>query len=331
MQEEYRSIIGKVLYLVKKVEPTCANAVRELSSFLDNPSQNHWRSVMRLVGYLGAYSRPLKMRPPVDLTIRGCVDSDWASDPNDRKSVTGFLITIGNCLVDWSSRKQATIALSSTEAEYMAYSDAGGTIKYLHMLITEVCGDCPKPAVLHEDNTGAIHLVNNNHIGKRTKHIDIKYRFVNSLVKEGLLKAEFIRSEDNASDIMTKHLVEKLFVKHADDIYNGVLFQGIGRAPNKEDVEENKDSGLKNGQLGLKVGVGDEQRTGLACPNLTQDQKSLEKAQSAANLIDQDWTQVGESLSNQVEMTEGKVCLALQPTVYDWVLVEKRTRPRKSV
>jgi Reverse transcriptase (RNA-dependent DNA polymerase) len=242
MQEMYRSIVGKVLYLVKKVEPNCANSVRELSSFLDGPGEEHWKSVARLAGYLSQHYRPLKMRPPTDLRIRGCVDSDWASDRNDRKSIGGYLLTIGDCLVDWSSKKQATVALSSTEAEYMAYSDAACSVKYLHMLVTEVMGDCPRPAVLHEDNTGAIHLLKNDHIGKRTKHIDVRYRFVNNLVREGLIVAEFIRSEENAADIMTKNIVEKLFVKHSENIYEGRIFrikdEKSGRPTNKEDVKE---------------------------------------------------------------------------------------------
>ena len=260
------------------------------------------------MGYLGKNTKPLKMRPPVDLRVFGCVDSDWASDKNDRKSIGGYLITIGNCLVDWQSKKQGTIALSSTEAEYMAYSDAGSSIKYLLMLITEVVGSCPRPAILYEDNTGAIHLVNNDHIGKRTKHIDIKYRFVNALVKEGQLKAEFIRSEDNAADIMTKHVVEKLFVKHATNIYEGKLFpDSVSLAPNKEDV--------KDKVLGAQL-VPDQDVT---------NGRTKDKVESLSRME-------GESSSNKPvghtgyphQMTGREECLALQPDTQDWLLVKRK-------
>ena len=238
MNEEYRSIIGKILYLVKKVEPNCANAVRELSSFLDNPSIEHWKHVRRLAGYIYKYSRPLKMRAPKDLRVIGCVDSDWANDRIDRKSIGGYLITIGNCLVDWSSKKQATVALSSTEAEYMAYSDAATSIKYIQTLTEEITGIQIFPSVLFEDNTGAIHLLNNDHIGKRTKHIDIRYRFVNDLIKQGKLIAKFRRSADNTADILTKHVSEKLFRKHAGSIYEGQIFsqEELAEANRKEEV-----------------------------------------------------------------------------------------------
>ena len=256
MNPEYRSIIGKALYLSKKVEPTCANVIRELGGHLDNPGEQHWKVVARLAGYLANSSRPLKMRPPDNLRIIGCVDSDWANDRNDRKSIGGYLLTVGNCLVDWASKKQASIALSSTEAEYMAYSDAAGSIKYLQMLTQEIVGSSIKPSVLFEDNTGAIHLVNNDHIGKRTKHIDIRYRFVNAMIKEGELVAKFRRSENNTADIMTKNVTEKLFIKHSTNVYDGRIFtkeemveaneQNVvalfcgGSPANKEDVEDRK-------------------------------------------------------------------------------------------
>jgi hypothetical protein len=270
MNEEYRSIIGKILYFVKKVEPTCATAVRELSSFLDNPGMLHWKSVQRLAGYLAKCSRPLKMRAPNNLRVIGCVDSDWANDRNDRKSIGGYLITIGNCLVDWSSKKQASVALSSTEAEYMAYSDAAGTIKYLQMLTEEITGIQVLPSVLFEDNTGAIHLLNNDHIGKRTKHIDIRYRFVNDMIKEGKLIAKFRRTENNTADIMTKHVAEKLFKKHAMNIYEGLIFSRdeLAEAERKEEVHSVIPGG---GCLTNKEDVGTDGKTQATEPSRRQN------------------------------------------------------------
>ena len=307
--------MGKILYLTKKVEPTCANAIRELSSFLDNPSQDHWKSVMRLVGYLKQYNRPLKMRPPTDLRIHGSVDSDWASDQNDRKSIGGYLITIGGCLVDWSSKKQNTIALSSTEAEYMAFSDASSSIKYIHMLVTEVYGNCPKPAVLMEDNTGAIHLVNNEHIGKRTKHIDVRYRFVNALVKEGLLIGKYIKSEENPADIMTKNVTELLFTKHSKKIYEGLLFKSSedgGCPPNKEDV---KDMGLcvRVKDIGFCVG-----------PN-----EGHVRSDVRVSIIGKE-TNVGHTfnLGCRDRLLEDTLCLDVQPPESEWMVVERGNKKK---
>jgi Reverse transcriptase (RNA-dependent DNA polymerase)/Zinc knuckle len=234
MHEQYRSIVGKVLYLVKKVLPTCANSVRELSGFLDCPGTDHWKSVSRLSGYLKSEYEGLKMRPPTELRIIGCVDSDWASDKNDRKSIGGYILTIGFCIVDWMSKKQSSVALSSTEAEYMAYSDAASSIKFLRMLMGEITGKRQRESLLYEDNTGAIFLLKNDQVGKRTKHIDIRYRHVNNMIKDGDLKAEFIRSESNPADIMTKNVVEKLFTTHAHKVYDGTILRDD---LNKEDVE----------------------------------------------------------------------------------------------
>ena len=101
------------------------------------------------------------------------------------------------------------------------------------MLLDELRVRYPKPSTLREDNTGAIFIMNNDQVGQRTKHIDIKWHHVQSMIQLGDLIVIYIRSEDNPSDIMTKNVKEALFVKHAVAMKNGVLF--IGKR-NMEDV-----------------------------------------------------------------------------------------------
>jgi hypothetical protein len=79
-RDEYRSLVGKPLYAVKKRVTDCGNSVRDLSTFLECPSEEHWKSLGRIAGNLKGNYRPLKMRAPQELRIEGCVDSDWASD-----------------------------------------------------------------------------------------------------------------------------------------------------------------------------------------------------------------------------------------------------------
>jgi hypothetical protein len=163
------------------------------------------------------------MRTPLELSVVGYSDSDWGNDPGDRKSIGGYVITIGGCIVDWRSKKQTGVTLSSTEAEYMAAADAATSIKFLQMLIQELTGENLRKGALFMDNTGAIKLITNNSTGNRTKHIDIKARFVGDEVKEKRLALQYMKTDENTADIFTKNVVEGLFKKHSNGIYNGTF------------------------------------------------------------------------------------------------------------
>jgi hypothetical protein len=135
-------MVGKLLWTVKKESPDCANAVRELSAHLSNPGKEHWDAVGRVIGFLaGNTDRVLKMRVPTNLRVVGYVDSDWAANKETRKSTTGFLITIGGCLVSWQSKAQPSVTLSSTEAEYVALSMCAQEIKLVSMLLHKIAPD----------------------------------------------------------------------------------------------------------------------------------------------------------------------------------------------
>ena len=131
-----------------------------------------------------------------------------------------MLHTIGGTIVNWCSKKQQTVTLSSTEAEYIALSDCAKESKFEWMLLNELTGTI-HPAIIHEDNTGAIFLVTNQQVGARTKHIDVRHHFIRGQIKMKTLKVKFIRSEDNPSDIMTKNTPAGIFARHAESILTG--------------------------------------------------------------------------------------------------------------
>jgi hypothetical protein len=98
----------------------------------------------------------------------GAADADWGTSKIDRKSIGAFLSGVGGALCNWQSKKQAGVALSSTEAEFVSASELGKDIKFLRSLIDEVT-QAVMPSHISEDNTGAIFLMKNNGIGSRTK------------------------------------------------------------------------------------------------------------------------------------------------------------------
>ena len=127
------------------------------------------------MGHLKHHYEPIKFRRPLDLRVRSHVDTDWASNRNDRKSITSLLTAIGFvCLVNWQCKKQNTVALSSTEAELYGESSAAQDVMFETNMINEMLGRAVRPSIVYGDNMGAIFLARNLAVGQRTKHIDIR-------------------------------------------------------------------------------------------------------------------------------------------------------------
>ena len=100
---EYRSFVGKLLFAMKKTYPELANLVRELAMHMDTPGPEHWKSIGRMIGYLRHEAvHGLQFNIPKDMAIVGCVDSDFATNKETRKSTTGYLVLLGGCLVSCS-------------------------------------------------------------------------------------------------------------------------------------------------------------------------------------------------------------------------------------
>ncbi|KAI2492351.1 GAG-pre-integrase domain [Fragilaria crotonensis] len=179
---EYRSLVGKIMYLMTKLAPDIANPARELAQHLSNPGHEHWKALERLVGHIKmkpyeglVYRRPKELRP---ISI---VDSDYAKNIDDRKSISSGLHTLGGTLVHWESKTQHVVTLSSTEAEYISLAKGACENKFMMMMLDEVMRNPSEERLIgkiYEDNLGAIYLVKNQHVGARTKHIDVRAHFI---------------------------------------------------------------------------------------------------------------------------------------------------------
>jgi hypothetical protein len=204
--DAYRSIVGKIMYLSTKIAPDISNAARELVGHLSNPGTELWRALERFVGYL---------------TISDC-DSDYAKDENDRKSISGRINTLGGMTTSWTSKKRQTVPLISLEAEYQALSECVQEAVFTQNLLMELTGE-RKPAIIYEDNLGAISLVKNQQVSARTTQIDIRHHFMRDLQAKKDLDFRFKRSEENSADIMTKNTTRDIHEKHTKKIRKGTL------------------------------------------------------------------------------------------------------------
>jgi hypothetical protein len=121
--DAYRFIVGKIMYYATKIAPEICNAERELARHLSNPGEDHQEALERRVGYLaGEETNSLCLRKPRVLQSISDCDLDYAKDENDRRSVSGPIITLGGT-TNWTSQKQHTVSLSSSEAEYQALNE----------------------------------------------------------------------------------------------------------------------------------------------------------------------------------------------------------------
>ncbi|KAH8280202.1 hypothetical protein KR054_009581, partial [Drosophila jambulina] len=124
---------------------------------------------------------------------------------DDRRSFTGFAFKFASAAISWESRKQRTVVLSSTEADYMALSDSSKEAVHLRSFLTEVLGQL-KTTVIHNDYQGAGQLARNPVFHKRTKHVDIRHHFIRELIEEGTISVNYILTTEMPADILTKGL-----------------------------------------------------------------------------------------------------------------------------
>lgn len=227
----FRTGTGMLLYCVKVSRPLLANPVRELSKVLSKPNEAAYKEMLRIIKYtLDTPGHGIKVKPELDngyWTIEVYTDSDWSGCKDSRKSVTGYMIFVCGVLVAFKSRSQKAIALSSSEAEFYALSEAVKEIPFIVQMLLFMEVKIKLPIIVRVDNMGAVYMAESATASARTRHMDTRHRYVNSLQEQGLIKVVFVRSGLNKADPATKNTTVETFEAHApslevnkDDIVN---------------------------------------------------------------------------------------------------------------
>lgn len=180
---------------------------------MQSPTEDHWIAVKRILLYLKhTLTYGLLLQPLTRMQLHGFTDADWAGCSDDRKSTNGYGIFLGSNLLSWSSKKQATVARSSTEAEYRGVALASCKLLWFQYFLSELGFSIRSPTIVWCDNIGAIYLSANPIFHGRTKHVEIDVHFVRDLITKRRLDVRYLSTVDQLADIFTKPLGSKRFI-----------------------------------------------------------------------------------------------------------------------
>ena len=179
-----------------------------------NPSQEHMDALDNIYAYLKSTPHTSIVYTKQDNPIvQGYVDADWVGCLDTRRSTTGWVFTLAGGPISWSSKRQAVVSLSTTEAEYIAAGEAVKEALWLKRFINDLAFDGfnISSIPLHVDNKSAIALIKNPVGHQRTKHIDARHHFIRDVVEEGHITVKWISGTENLADMFTKALPRTTF------------------------------------------------------------------------------------------------------------------------
>ena len=218
----YRSLVGSLLYCAVATRPDISCAVSKISHVMSNPGPTHYTRAIYLLRYLKQtkhlglkYTRNCGKNANV---LTAYCDSDFAGCIDTRRSTSGYVFQLNGGPVSWYSKLQATVALSTTEAEYMALSACACDAVFLRGLLQYMDCEQTEPTVMFEDNIGCLCLTKDEVLHARTKHIDIRYHYLRELVKAKVCVATYCRTDEMLADILTKLLAKGVFTRFRDKL-----------------------------------------------------------------------------------------------------------------
>ncbi|GJX21475.1 retrovirus-related pol polyprotein from transposon TNT 1-94 [Tanacetum coccineum] len=201
----YRGMIGTLLYLTAS-RPDLQFAICMCARYQARPTEKHLHAVKRIFQYLrGTVNRGLWYPKDSSIALTAFADADHAGCQDTRRSTSGSMQFLGDRLISWSSKRQKSAAISSTEAEYIALSGCCAQILWMRSQLTDY-GFGFNKIPMYCDNKSAIALCCNNVQHSRSKHIDIRFHFIKEHVENGVIELYFVNTEYQLADIFTKAL-----------------------------------------------------------------------------------------------------------------------------
>lgn len=199
----YSSAVGSLMYAMVCTRPDIAHAVGLVSRYLSNPGKVHWEAVKWIFRYLRGTSKLCLCYGGGKPILQAYTDADMAGDLDNRKSTSGYLFTFSGGAISWQSKLQKCVALSTTEAEYIAAVEAGKEMIWLKRFLQEL--DLKQDEYFVKcDNQSTIDLSKNAMYHARTKHIDVRYHWLRDVIEEKHMKLVKVHTNKNGADMLTK-------------------------------------------------------------------------------------------------------------------------------
>ncbi|KAH9801407.1 hypothetical protein KPL71_001014 [Citrus sinensis] len=216
----YAEAVGSLMYAMLCTRPDICFAVGMVSRYQSNPGPEHWTAVKHIMKYLKRTKNYMLVYSGDELIPVGYTDSDFMSDKDSRKSTSGYVFTLGSGAISWRSVKQSCIADSTTEAEYVAASEAAKEAVWLRKFLQdlEVVPAVTAPLKLFCDNSGAVAQSKEPRNHKKQKHIERKYHLIRDIVQRGDVEVTQIASQQNLADPFTKAIPGKPFNLHLESM-----------------------------------------------------------------------------------------------------------------
>ncbi|KAF2899352.1 hypothetical protein ILUMI_06823 [Ignelater luminosus] len=209
-EKPYRQLIGCLTYLMINTRPDICFALNYFNKFQNNATDEIWKYLTRILRYIkGTVNYALTFKADDNQGLEAYSDSDWANE-EDRKSISGYMYKWNGQTILWSTKKQHCISLSTAEAELKSVCTCIQDGLWLKKIFKDLQMNIDK-IVLYEDNQACISIIKIPDNIRRTKHIDIKYRFVCDKVKSGEIEVKYIDSKGQLADIFTKGLSKVIF------------------------------------------------------------------------------------------------------------------------
>ena len=210
----YCKAIGSLMYASVVTRPNIMFAVSTLSQFLENLGEVHWEVVKRVFCYLSGTRNVALTYKGEQHDLLGYIDADGASQEH-RQAISDHTFIIDGGMVSWSSQKQELVTLSTAEAEYIAAMHAAKEGIWLCRLTGEILTSKLESMTLYCDNQAALKLAQDDNYHTHTKHIDIRYHFIQDVVEWGLIDLQYCPMDDMTADILTKALLHWKVTQHS--------------------------------------------------------------------------------------------------------------------
>ena len=222
LRELYASIVGSLMFLAIATRPDIASTVRKLAVFISRPGQAHWIAVKRVLRYLkGTKTLGIVYVKEHDFDAReilqGYSDASFNSE-TDAKSVSGYAFISASGAITWGSRKQGLTALSATEAECLALTEATQEAIWLRTLLEELGFPQTAPTPIQEDNQGTIALAANPQFHRRSKHFNPKLYYIREKIAERAIDINFCATGEMTADVLTKPLPKPAHEAHVKSL-----------------------------------------------------------------------------------------------------------------